>query len=140
MLSRHGACRIRSRTWQARWASWPSNVATPNGWRPTTTPGADWPLTPPPPSKTYGQPVHRSAEQISPSAPELACQPAPSRRHLDAQQTRTDCARREHKLATARSSAESKDGAGRAQIASCRPAGIPGAGFVLAQEFEGVMT
>ena len=25
-------------------------------------------------------------------------------------------------------------------ITSCRPSGIPGAGFVLAQEFEGVMT
>src|SRR5882724_2222109 len=64
MLSRHGACRTRSRTLPARWASWRSNVATPNGWRPTTTPRADWRRTPPPPSKTYGQRVRRSAEQI----------------------------------------------------------------------------
>src|SRR5260370_27471239 len=28
----------------------------------------------------------------------------------------------------------------RGGITSCRPPGIPGAGFVLAQEFEGVMT
>src|SRR6266568_4269946 len=62
MPSRHGACRTRSRTLQARWASWRSNVATPNGWRPTTTPRADWRLTPPPPSKTCGRRVRRSAD------------------------------------------------------------------------------
>ena len=61
-LSRPGACRTRSRTSPARWASWRSNAATPNGWRPTTTPRADWRLTPPPPSTTCGQRVRRSAE------------------------------------------------------------------------------
>src|SRR5580704_4915634 len=68
MRSWHGACLTRSRTLQGRWASSRSNVATPNGWRPTATPRADWRLTPLLPSKTYARRVRHSAEQISPSA------------------------------------------------------------------------
>src|SRR5580704_9421297 len=67
MRSWHGACRTRLHTLQGRWASSRSSAATPNGWRPTARPRADWRLTPLLLSKTYAKRLRHSAEQISPS-------------------------------------------------------------------------